>query len=274
MKLKKIMATLMTLTLLAMAPVLSLAEETTGSAAVTAGTTYTLEQMLTYAIQDEYAAQAEYEKILAAYGEDNAFGNIVGAEGTHIALLQTLFTTYGFALPMNNAANTVTLPESLDTAYVTGIAAENANIAMYNAFLAQNDLPADVRAAFTALQSASQSHLSAFTQNAENAGLGLQDGQGMQYGQTDENGNGNGNGLQDGSGTQNGDTGATQNKNQRDDGMGQGKNSRYNENNNNCVSGDCDGSGECDGDCDGTCVVDGTENQNGGQNRRNNTTGA
>ena len=37
-------------------PVIGLAAEEYGAAAVTEGGTYTLEQMLTYAIQDEYLA--------------------------------------------------------------------------------------------------------------------------------------------------------------------------------------------------------------------------
>ena len=54
MKLRKILATLAAAVMLGTLPALSLAETGYGSAAVTAGQTYTVEQMLTYAIQDEY----------------------------------------------------------------------------------------------------------------------------------------------------------------------------------------------------------------------------
>lgn len=180
MKLTKIMATLTAVLLLATLPVLSLAEDNYGSSAVTTGQTYTLEQMLTYAIQDEYMAKAEYDAIQQAFGADAPFANIAGAESTHIAILESLFATYGLTLPVNDAAAKVTVPATEDEAFAAGIVAENANIAMYQSFLAQSDLPEDVRGAFTVLQNASQSHLTAFTRNAENDGLG------MQYGRQDD----------------------------------------------------------------------------------------
>ncbi len=173
MKLRKTLAILAAAVMLGTLPMLSLAEAGYGSAAVTAGQTYTVEQMLTYAIQDEYAAQAEYQAILAAYGDDNAFANIVKAENTHIALLTTLFDTYGLTLPANDAAAKITLPASLEDAYTAGVTAENANIAMYQTFLAQSDLPTDVIATFTSLENASQNHLAALTRNTENAGTGM-----------------------------------------------------------------------------------------------------
>ena len=149
--------------------------EATGSAAVTDGQTYTLQQMLTYAIQDEYAARAEYAAIQAAFGEQRPFANIDGAEQTHIDALTTLFGTYGLALPADTAA--IAVPATLTEAYQTGIAAENANIAMYAAFLAQTDVPDDVRAVFVALQKASENHLTAFTRSAQRDGQGLGTGQ-------------------------------------------------------------------------------------------------
>ena len=215
MKLRKILATLAAAVMLGTLPVLSLAETGYGSAAVTAGQTYTVEQMLTYAIQDEYAAQAEYQAILAAYGDNNAFANIVKAENTHIALLTTLFDTYGLTLPANDAASKITLPASLEEAYAAGVTAENANIAMYQTFLAQSDLPADVSATFTSLENASQNHLTAFTRNTENAGNGMmRNGRGNTWDSDDDATTGNGRNQQNNNGcgencTVNG--GATQN---------------------------------------------------------------
>lgn len=190
MKLTKIFATLTALVLLAAMPVLALAEDF-GSAGVTQGETYTLEQMLTYAMQDEYMAQAEYAAIIAEYGDSAPFANIINAEKTHIALLTPLFETYGLTLPENTATAKVTLPASLQDAYIAGIAVENTNMAMYDAFLSQSDLPQDVRDVFVALKNASSSHLAAFTQNAEKTGLGMRNGQNNDDGDT-ANGNGNG----------------------------------------------------------------------------------
>ncbi len=240
MKFKKWIAVLTAVLTLAAVSAFALAEDTYGSSAVTEGQTYTLEQMLTYAIQDEYAARAEYAGILSAYGDNNAFANTVKAEETHIADLTALFNAYGFAVPADDAASRVSLPASLQEAYETGIAAENANIAMYAGFLAQGTLPQAVRDTFTNLQNASRNHLSAMTQNAEKSGLG----------------NGNGNARNDGA------QGQGRNSRYADNDctmMGQRNNSRYNTNNRNTT---CDGTGDCDGTC--------TETPSGNQNRWSN----
>ncbi len=127
--------------------------------------TYTLEEMFNYAIQDEYLAQAEYNAIISEFGEVRPFINIVAAEQTHIDMLLPLFEAYGIAVPANEAASDVVVPESISSAISTGIEAEQANIAMYQAFLAQDNLPDDVRSVFTYLVSASESHLNAFSQD-------------------------------------------------------------------------------------------------------------
>jgi len=175
---------------LATLPVLALAA--TGSAAVTEGTTYTLSEMLTYALQDEYMAQAEYAAIQEAFGVNNPYANIQNAEVTHQEALLPLFAAYGIDVPANTAAGSVVIPATLQETYEIGVQAEIANIAMYQAFLAQDNVPDDVRAVFTELMNASQSHLEAFTRNAEKTGTGLGNGQ--------ENGLGSGTAAQDGTG--------------------------------------------------------------------------
>ncbi len=163
-----------------------------GSGTVEDGQTYTIEQMLTYAIEDEYLARAEYEAIIDAFDADRPFSRVIRGEERHIDALERLFETYGIAVPADTSADHVAVPASIEEALNTGVAAEEANIAMYATFLAQ-DLPDDVEAVFTALQRASTQHLRAFQygldhpigsgagrptdrpRNAE-AGLGLQDG--------------------------------------------------------------------------------------------------
>lgn len=172
MKRKKLWIALTALMLLAAVPAFSLAAANYGAANVTAGQTYTLEQMLTYAIQDEYLAQAEYTAILNAYKTGAPFVSSLKAEENHISLLAKLFDTYGIAVPENTAQTLVTVPGSLDEAYDAGIQAETANIAMYDAFLAQTDLPEDVRSAFTALRNASENHLGAYTRSCGKTGNG------------------------------------------------------------------------------------------------------
>lgn len=134
-----------------------------GSAAAKTDTTLTIEDMLTYAIQDEYLARAEYEIILKEYSNQSPFANIIKAEETHIAALTTLFNTYNIALPPDTSSEYVSLPPSINDAYTAGVNAEIENIAMYERFL-QQDLPDDIKNTFTTLKTASQSHLEAFRQ--------------------------------------------------------------------------------------------------------------
>ncbi|OHE36550.1 MAG: hypothetical protein A2013_04380 [Tenericutes bacterium GWE2_38_8] len=127
--------------------------------------TYTVEEMLVSAIQDEYLAQATYAAIIDAYGEIKPFTKIILAEQTHIDLLLPLFAAYGIEVPVNDAAQYVVLPDSISSALSTGVQAETLNIAMYDAFLSQVDLPADVQTVFEYLQAASENHLAAFSKD-------------------------------------------------------------------------------------------------------------
>lgn len=174
---KRFLKTLALTLALAALPVLALAQDVSGSAAVAENATYTLEEMLTFAMQDEYAAQAAYAAIQTAFGEGNPFQSILQAEQTHQELLNALFTAYGIPVPANTAAQTA-VPATLTEAYQTGVNVEVANIKMYETFLAQSGLAQDVRDTFTALMEASKNHLAAFTRNAEKTGLGMRQGMG------------------------------------------------------------------------------------------------
>ena len=124
----------------------------------------TVEQMLTYAIQDEYLARAEYQLIIEEYGSIRPFTNIMPAEQRHIEWVTELFNEYGYALPEDTAHMHVVLPEDLKSSFETGVQAEIDNIAMYESFLKQ-ELPADVQDLFERLKQASENHLRAFGNN-------------------------------------------------------------------------------------------------------------
>jgi hypothetical protein len=126
---------------------------------------YTIEEMLIAAIEDEYLAQATYEAIIEAFGSVKPFSRIVLAEQTHIDLLLPLFETYGVEVPLNTAAQYVVLPDTISSALATGIEAETLNIAMYQVFLSQENLPEDVQAVFELLMNASENHLKAFSRD-------------------------------------------------------------------------------------------------------------
>ncbi|NLM85859.1 MAG: DUF2202 domain-containing protein [Clostridiales bacterium] len=163
--LKTALSLAMALTLLI--PFTALAfEEGYGANGVEESKTYTVGQMLVYALQDEYLARAEYRDIMATFQVNRPFSNIERAENQHIALLMPLFEAYGVTVPEDDAKEHLALPKTLDEIYQLGVQAEENNIAMYNAFLSREDLPEDVQSVFERLLRASQNHLSAFSNQA------------------------------------------------------------------------------------------------------------
>jgi len=132
-----------------------------GAAGATLDSSYTLEEMLIYAIQDEYLARAEYEAIMDAFDVTRPFSNIMKSEETHITLLEPLFEAYGYEMPADTSGIYTHLPSTLNETYAIGVAAEISNIAMYEKFLS-GELPDDVRDVFERLMNASKNHLKAF----------------------------------------------------------------------------------------------------------------
>lgn len=123
----------------------------------------TLEEMLTYAMQDEYDALASYQAIIATFGEVRPFTNLIVAETTHIALLTPLFETYGVTLVTGPSTSEIVVPATLTESLALGREAELANIAMYEKFLASDLLPDDVKVVFEQLLAASNRHLNALS---------------------------------------------------------------------------------------------------------------
>lgn len=120
-----------------------------------------LADMLTYAIQDEYLARAEYGRITETFGSVRPFTNIMRAEETHIDSLLPVFEAYGITPPSDEGTSRAVTPSSPAEAYQAGVSAEVNNIAMYESFLDQ-DLPDNVRTVFESLMRASENHLRAF----------------------------------------------------------------------------------------------------------------
>ncbi len=132
---------------------------------------FTIEEMLVYAIQDEYMARQEYESIMDEFGEQRPFSNIIDAEVTHTQWLKELFDKYGYDIPTDDAAKYVVLPASMEDALEAGVQAEINNIAMYEKFM-KEDLPDDIMDVFTELRDASQNHLAAFEKGPRGSGNG------------------------------------------------------------------------------------------------------
>ncbi|WP_427338084.1 DUF2202 domain-containing protein [Caloranaerobacter sp. DY30410] len=139
-----------------------------GSMAVKLRDSFTLEEMLVYAIQDEYLARAEYEEVINKFGENRPFTSIIKAEETHIKLLTPLFEKYNIPIPTDRAKDYVVVPETFEEVLKIGVKAEIDNIAMYEKFLKQKDLPEDIKDVFMKLKNASENHLKAFQNSLSN----------------------------------------------------------------------------------------------------------
>lgn len=126
----------------------------------------TITDMLTYALQDEYTARAEYAAILDQLDARAPYQGIQHSEEGHIRSLATLSGTYGIALPEDTSPEHIAIPATLLEAALTGVQAEQNNIAMYERFL-KADLPEDIRTVFENLKTASEHHLAAFQAQVE-----------------------------------------------------------------------------------------------------------
>jgi len=174
------------------------AEDQLGALGAKTDQDYTLEEMLLYAMEDEYLAQAEYEKIMETYGVIKPYSNISKAEATHIELLEPLFEQYEVTVPEKDWDSYVVLPDTLQETYEIGVEAELNNIAMYESFL-EEELPDEVRTVFEALKNASEKHLQAFQRKVDGVvgnGTGTGTGTGNGNGQRNNSSKGYCNTLQ------------------------------------------------------------------------------
>jgi len=135
---------------------------TYGSKSAALKTSWTMEEMLQYAIEDEYMARAEYKYVVTAFGNQNPFANIIAAEETHISSLQGLYNTRKMTIPADNSAQYLIKPTNIKDSLALGVEAEIANINMYKNFLNAPNLPGDVKTVFTQLKAGSENHLNAF----------------------------------------------------------------------------------------------------------------
>ncbi len=118
--------------------------------------------MILEALNDEYKARAFYRLVIKTFGPIQPFVNIVEAEDTHARALEHLCAQYGILFPADEWGRTLQPPASVLEACRAGVEGEIENIAMYDRFLKDTDLP-DVRALFQRLQARSQdAHLPAF----------------------------------------------------------------------------------------------------------------
>lgn len=135
---------------------------TYGSKSAALKTSWTLEEMLQYSIEDEYMARGEYKYVITAFGDQNPFTNIIAAEETHINALKGLYNSRSMTVPADNSGQYLVKPATVKDSLSLGVEAEIANINMYKSFLTAPNLPDDVKIVFAQLKAGSESHLSAF----------------------------------------------------------------------------------------------------------------
>ncbi|MGE4273709.1 MAG: hypothetical protein AB7E31_12690 [Desulfitobacterium sp.] len=126
----------------------------------------TINDMLMYAVQDEYLAHGEYLAIVVKFGSQKPYTNIIRAEETHLAYLKEVYLSYGLDFPADGSAEHIVAPVNLLEAAKTGVQAEIDNIAMYELFLTY-ELPENIFEVFTALKNGSDSHLLAFQKQVD-----------------------------------------------------------------------------------------------------------
>lgn len=115
------------------------------------------------AIQDEYRAENTYLRVLADFGNQLPFQNIVYAEERHSLSLAWIFTRRDLPVPLSESdLNNVPRFGTLSEACGAAAEAEVENVAMYDDFL-DLSLPNDVRTVFENNREASLlRHLPAF----------------------------------------------------------------------------------------------------------------
>jgi hypothetical protein len=107
------------------------------------------------ALQNEYAAEQLYRQIGDQF--KRPFRVISFAEQRHAWALENLYAARGIEAPKAEVAAKAAPYKDLKAACAAGVAAEKANIALYDDAL-KLDLPADVRRTFTHLRMMSERH--------------------------------------------------------------------------------------------------------------------
>ncbi len=139
------------------------------------------QQVMVESIQDEYHAKAFYNAVIEKFGPVRPFINIVQAEERHAQRWVALFNQYGLPVPEDSFAGKIAAPATLSEACELAIAAEIANVKMYDGFLEFVTEP-DLRTIFSQLRNVSENqHKVAFERCANRVpGEGQGQGQGRQ----------------------------------------------------------------------------------------------
>lgn len=124
-------------------------------------------QALSDALDDEYKSYATYAQVIADFGPERPFVNIVEAEERHFSALLALFAAYGITSPKDRWRGHAPHFSSLHAACVAAVQGEIDNVAIYDRVLNSTTRP-DILRVYRALREASlERHLPAFRRCAE-----------------------------------------------------------------------------------------------------------
>jgi hypothetical protein len=127
-------------------------------------------QAMSDALDDEYKSYASYAQVIADFGPERPFVNIVEAEARHFSALLALFAGYGITPPKDRWRGHAPRFASLHAACVAAVQGETLNVAIYDRVLNSTTRP-DILRVYSALREASlDRHLPAFRRCAERGG--------------------------------------------------------------------------------------------------------
>lgn len=113
-------------------------------------------------LNDEYKAEAIYQKVIDKFGNVQPFVSIMSAEQKHSFSLIILFNKYNLEIPNNDWYDKVSEYNSVSEACQAGVIAEIENAALYDEMI-KNINHEDIIVVFNALKNASlEKHLPAF----------------------------------------------------------------------------------------------------------------
>jgi hypothetical protein len=124
-------------------------------------------QALSDALDDEYKSYATYAQVIADFGPERPFVNIVEAEARHFSALLALFETYGITPLKDRWRGYAPRFASLNAACVAAVQGEIDNVAIYDRVL-NSTTRRDILHVYSALREASlERHLPAFRRCVE-----------------------------------------------------------------------------------------------------------
>lgn len=138
-----------------------------GSGAANKDNSLTLEEMLQYAIEDEYMKRKRYELICQLFKVESPFYEMSKTETTNILKLIELFSKYNVPVTQDKSLDYIKTPKTLLEGYDLSIKGELNNAAMYDKFLEDSSLNEDVKKVFKELKNISNKQIKVLQKEME-----------------------------------------------------------------------------------------------------------